>query len=224
MYLSKNVIRTIGETKTTSALWTKLEKQYVTKTTPNKCYLLKQLFSSKMDPFANLDDNLNRFTKLTHDLTNCDEKLSQDQLAMILLNSISDKYRDIKVALEYGRAKLTTEIIINALKKKALEIKSESKENHNGDTLLAKGRGFSKPNYHSKHLNENKQKWDDKGKYKNKVKGKKNVSIVGNSDILIKDCYKTKMSQKKKKHDVGDVALVYNKDKIEDGLVLVNGD
>ncbi|XP_022881005.1 uncharacterized protein LOC111398320 [Olea europaea var. sylvestris] len=138
LYLSENVIRTIGETKTASELWTKLEKQYVTKTIPNKCYMLKQLFSFKMDPSTNLDENLNTFTKLIQNLNNCDEKLSQDQLAVILLNSISERYKDIKVALEYGRDELTTEIIINALKNKALEIKSDTKESHSGDTLMAK--------------------------------------------------------------------------------------
>ncbi|XP_022897547.1 uncharacterized protein LOC111411224 [Olea europaea var. sylvestris] len=98
-----NVIRTIGETKTASELWNKLKAQYEPKTVPNKCFLLKQFFSFKMDPSVDLEENLNRFTKLTQDLANCDEKLSQDQLAVVLLNSISDRHRDLKNALEYGR-------------------------------------------------------------------------------------------------------------------------
>lgn len=92
-----------------------------------------------MDPSIDLDNNLNKFTKFTQNLANCDEKFSKNQLAMVLLNFISDRYRDIKIALEYGRAELTTVAIIDALTNKALESKSEAKENHNS---ASKRKGF----------------------------------------------------------------------------------
>lgn len=207
LYLSDNVIRTIGETKTATELWTKLTSQYMTKTIPNKCYLLKQLFSFKMDPSVDLDENLNRFTKLTQDLANCDEKLSKDQLTVVLLNSISDRYRDIKIALEYGREDLTIDIIINALRNKALEIKLEAKDN--GDTLMIRGKGHSKPSYHFKGFNENKSRWGDKNKSKNAAKGKKYFHC-GKLGHFIKDCYKKKNEMKERKSDDGNDALVYN--------------
>lgn len=53
------------------------------------------------------------------------KNLSKDQLTVILLNSISDRYRDIKIALEYGRTELIIDVIINALRNKVLEIKFE---------------------------------------------------------------------------------------------------
>lgn len=53
--------------------WTKLEAKYVIKTFPNKCYLLKLLFSFKMNFSVDLEENLNRFTKLTQNLANFDE-------------------------------------------------------------------------------------------------------------------------------------------------------
>lgn len=70
LYLSNNVNRSIGETKTAEELWTKLKAKYEPKTIPNKYFLLKQLFSFKMDPSVDLDENLDRFTKLTQDLAN----------------------------------------------------------------------------------------------------------------------------------------------------------
>lgn len=142
-------------------------------------------------------------------------------MAVVLLNSISDRYRDIKVALEYGRDELTTDLIINALRNKALEIKFETKNNYSGDTLLAKGKGFSKPSYQSKNLNENKNKWNENAKSKNKAKGKK-CFYCGKLGHFIKDCYKKKNKLKEKKVEGGNAALVFNKDKTEDGLVLVN--
>ncbi|XP_022855577.1 uncharacterized protein LOC111376806 [Olea europaea var. sylvestris] len=140
LYLSNNVIRTIGETKTTSELWNKLKAQYEPKTVPNKCFLLKQFFSFKIDPSIDLEENLNRFTKLTQDLANCDEKLSQDQLAVVLLNSISDRHRDLKNALEYGRENFTTDIITNALRNEVLELKSDSINQQSGENLLLRGK------------------------------------------------------------------------------------
>lgn len=65
LYLSDNVIRCIGETKTAEKLWTKLKAQYELKIVPNKSFLLKQFFSFKMDPSVDLDENMDRFTKLT---------------------------------------------------------------------------------------------------------------------------------------------------------------
>lgn len=50
-------------------LWTKLGMLYLTKTMPNKCYLLRQFY---------LEENIDKFTKLIQDLTNCDEKLAND--------------------------------------------------------------------------------------------------------------------------------------------------
>ncbi|XP_022897510.1 uncharacterized protein LOC111411188 [Olea europaea var. sylvestris] len=132
LYLSNNVIREVGETTTASDLWAKLKAKYETKTTPNKCFILKLFFSFKIDHVVDLEENLSRFTKLTQDLAIFDEKLSKDQLAIVLLNSISDKYKDIKVALEYGRDELTLDVITNALRNKALEIKVESSNSHTG--------------------------------------------------------------------------------------------
>ncbi|XP_022895327.1 uncharacterized protein LOC111409515 [Olea europaea var. sylvestris] len=142
LYISDSVIRTIGETKTAEELWTKLKAQYEPKTIPNKCFLLKQFFSFKMDPSVDLDENLDRFTKLTQDLANCDEKLLEDQLAVVLLNSISDRYRDLKNALKYGRDNLTIDIIINTLRNKVLELKSDSINHQSGENLLLKGKNI----------------------------------------------------------------------------------
>lgn len=45
-------------------------------------------------------------------------------MSVVLLNFISDKHKDIKVTLEYSKEELTTNIIINALRNKALEMKA----------------------------------------------------------------------------------------------------
>lgn len=103
-----------------------------------------------MDPLVDPQNNLNRFTTFIQDLTNYDEKILKDQFVVVLLNSITNRYRDLKNALEYRRDGITTDIINSTLRSKVLEMKSESKESNSGDNLLVKRKGNGKSNYHSK--------------------------------------------------------------------------
>lgn len=55
-----------------------------------------------MDPIADLDENLNRFIKLTQNFSNRDENFQKIILQVVLLNSRSYRHKDLKNALEYG--------------------------------------------------------------------------------------------------------------------------
>lgn len=101
-----------------------------------------------------MGENLNRFTKLNLDLTNCNEKLSKDQMTIVMLNSIIDRHKNINVILEYDREELIADIIIIALRNKAIMMKTECSNSQNGDNFLGKGKVFGKSNYHSKCFNE----------------------------------------------------------------------
>lgn len=97
-------------------LWAALEKQYLTKTLPNKCFLWKQFFIHKFDPSSDIEENKDRFNKITDDVINCREKISDNQKEVGVLNALGDKYKDVKNALEYGKSDLTIEIIHSSLK------------------------------------------------------------------------------------------------------------
>ena len=56
-----------------------------------------------MDSSKNLEENLDDFKKITVGLANIDEKVSKENQAIILLNSLPDSYKDIKAAIKYGR-------------------------------------------------------------------------------------------------------------------------
>ena len=94
LHLSDSVLRKVGKLDTTKALWEKLEKLYVKKSTPNKLYLLETFFSFKIDPSKDLDDNLDVFNKLVQDITNCGETVSEEYKVVILLNVIPDIYKE----------------------------------------------------------------------------------------------------------------------------------
>ncbi|KAL2467090.1 Uncharacterized protein Adt_42941 [Abeliophyllum distichum] len=49
LYLSDNIVRQVDGSKTPRHLWSTLDALFLTKTLPNKIYLLEKLFSFKMD-------------------------------------------------------------------------------------------------------------------------------------------------------------------------------
>lgn len=60
----------------------------MTKTLSNKIYLKEQLFGFKMDPSKSLEENLDVFKVITIGLTNIDEKISDENQVILLLNSV----------------------------------------------------------------------------------------------------------------------------------------
>ncbi|TYK21886.1 reverse trancriptase [Cucumis melo var. makuwa] len=69
--------------------------------------------------------------------------MSDENPAVILLNSLLDIYREVKASIKYGRDSLIMNIALDALKSKDLEIKKERKDK---ELLLAKGRRHFKKN------------------------------------------------------------------------------
>lgn len=74
---------------------------------PSNFFLLRQFYNFRYDTSSTLEENIDKFTKLIQDLANCDEKISDDQQVIALLNSLSDKYKNLRNALEYRGDDLT---------------------------------------------------------------------------------------------------------------------
>ena len=91
-----------------------------------------------MDPSKNLEENLDEFKKITVSLANIDERISDENQAIIILNSLTDSYKDLKVSIKYGRESLFLDDVLGALKLRDLEMKSERKEN--SESLQLRGR------------------------------------------------------------------------------------
>lgn len=92
-------------------LWNKLEALYLRKTLSNNIYLKKKLFGHKMETTktleANLDANLDDFNKVTIELSNIGEVVSDKNQAVFLLNSLPETFDAIRAAIEYGREDLS---------------------------------------------------------------------------------------------------------------------
>ncbi|KAE8649708.1 hypothetical protein Csa_011950 [Cucumis sativus] len=89
-----------------------------------------------MNQSKGLKENLNEFKKIIVDLNNINEKMSDENQAVILLNSLLETYREVKAAIKYGRDSLTMSVVLDALKTRSLKIKKERKD---GELLMTKG-------------------------------------------------------------------------------------
>lgn len=114
------------------------------KTLKSKIYLKKKLFDFKMDPIRTLNANLCDFKKATIELTNIGEEISDENQAVILLNSLPEAFDAIRAAIEYGREDLTLGVVVSAFRSKELFMKFSNKTmfgNQSGDALSIRRRG-----------------------------------------------------------------------------------
>ena len=86
--LSDEVVRQIITFDTAKTLWKGLVDLYQVKTLPSKISLLCRIFNFKMDVSVSLNDNLDRFLRMTQGLERCDDKIVDAHQAVILLNSL----------------------------------------------------------------------------------------------------------------------------------------
>ena len=205
LHLSDNILRKVDEVKSTAELWKKLEQLYLVKSLPNKIFLLEQFFGFKMDTTKDLDANIDDFNKLCLDLSNCDQKFSDEHFAVILLNSLPDSYREIKNAIKYGRESLTYEVVVNALKSRDLELKSETKDR--GEGLTVRGRTPNRNGNQNHNWNKNRSK--SKSRSKSVIRGRK-CYYCHKEGHYIKDCFKKQREEKAKTQTDGDLAIVSN--------------
>lgn len=97
LYLANNVLRLVDEEDTALKVWAKLEKLYLVKSLSNKIYLKERFFGFKMDPNKSLDANLDEFNKIALEIANIEEKMSEENKVVILLNSLPDSYKEVKL-------------------------------------------------------------------------------------------------------------------------------
>lgn len=107
------------------------------KSLSNQIYLKERFFGFKMDPSKKLEENLDDFNVVCTELANFGEEVKGVDQAVILLNSLPKSFKEIKVAIKYGKDKLTVDMVLDALRTKELELKIEKKDS---DALFVKGK------------------------------------------------------------------------------------
>ncbi|KAA0060586.1 putative gag protein [Cucumis melo var. makuwa] len=100
LYLSDNVLTEIIDKETTYEIWVKLEEMYLTRDLSNRAYLGEKFFTYNMDSNESLTDTLSEFKKLSTEFQSLGDQIDEENETFFLLNSLSDEYREVNVALK----------------------------------------------------------------------------------------------------------------------------
>ncbi|KAL0367538.1 UNVERIFIED_CONTAM: hypothetical protein Sradi_3643900 [Sesamum radiatum] len=138
--LSDTVIRKVGNQNSVRELWEKLEEIYTETSLPTKLFSLENFFKYKLDLSKNIDDNVDEFTKLIQDIKLIGDKSIDEYSPIVLLNAIPDTYNDVKSAIKYGRDSVNLKIVINGLKSKEIDLKTNQPSQSNNEINVVKGR------------------------------------------------------------------------------------
>ncbi|OAE29974.1 hypothetical protein AXG93_669s1230 [Marchantia polymorpha subsp. ruderalis] len=95
-----------------------------------------------MDQAKSLEANLDKFLKMTIELANSDDKeeLNDKNKTIIILNSLPESYREVKLAIKYRRSSIIIDKVISALKSKDLEIRADKKTSGDSENHMACGK------------------------------------------------------------------------------------
>ncbi|KAL0316746.1 UNVERIFIED_CONTAM: Retrovirus-related Pol polyprotein from transposon TNT 1-94 [Sesamum radiatum] len=156
--------------------------------------------SSIVDLSKNIEENIDDFTKLIQDIKLTGDKNIDDYKPIVLLNAIPEAYSDVKAAIKYGRDNVSLDTVINGLKSKEMDIKTNKTSQSHNEVNIVRGRTKNrnsdyKYRKHSKGRSRSRSRSksrtrDDRNK-DNKTKERRcyNCGIKGH---YIKDCRKPK--------------------------------
>lgn len=110
---------------TPKALWEKLESIYASKSLTNRLCLKMELYQLKMEMGGNLHDHINAFNQLVCQLLNADDKISEEEQALLLLASLPRSYKALVQTLLVGRTTLKLDEVTAALRENERMMRNE---------------------------------------------------------------------------------------------------
>ncbi|KAL0454352.1 UNVERIFIED_CONTAM: hypothetical protein Slati_0774400 [Sesamum latifolium] len=166
--LSDTVIRKEGTQNSARELWEKLEEVYTETSLPTKLFLLEKFFKYKLD----LSKNIDEFTKLIQDIKLTGDKSIDDYSPIVLFNAIPDTYNDVKSAIKYGRDSVNLETVINGLKSKEIDLKTNKPSQNSNEINMVRGRTKNRNSEykfrrHSKNRSRSRGRSSSRPKYRN---------------------------------------------------------
>ena len=78
----------------------------MSKSLTNKLLLKKKLYGLKMVEGSILDQHINVFNQIISDLNRVDMKFEEEDMALILLNSLLESYENLVTTLMWGKENL----------------------------------------------------------------------------------------------------------------------
>ena len=122
---------------TSKALWEKLENIYASKSLTNRLCLKMKLYRLKMNMGEDLHDHINKFNQLISQLLNTNDKLSDEEQALLLLASLPSSFKTLVQMLLVGKSTLNLDEVIVALRENERMMRTENIDNeHNAIVVV----------------------------------------------------------------------------------------
>ncbi|CAA7021882.1 unnamed protein product [Microthlaspi erraticum] len=160
--LTNLVLRKVMRETTALGVWKALEKDYQTKTLPNRIYLKQRFASFKMEEHKSVEDNLDVFLRLVDDLASLNINVSDEDQAVQILSSLPKQYDSLVHTLKYGNGKetLTLHEVTTSAYAKEVELKESG--------LLGKAKSGAEALVVSRGRSKKKSSWQNRGRSKSK--------------------------------------------------------
>ncbi|KAJ1441019.1 gag-polypeptide of LTR copia-type, partial [Sesbania bispinosa] len=135
--LSNEILYEVADQETTSGLWLKLEKLYMSKSICNKLLLKRRLFGLHMKEGMPLKDHLDELNLILMELRDIYVKVEDEDVAMILLASLPPSYESFVNSLSFRKECIMMEEVKSSLHLKELRFKAPARtEEVNGAGLF----------------------------------------------------------------------------------------
>lgn len=145
--LAPEIKHNVLKETTPTALWEKLQNIYASKSLTNRLCLKMELYQLKMEMRGNLHDHINKFNQLVSQLLNADDKISDEEQALLLLSSLPRSYKPVVQTLLVGRTTLKMDEVTVTLRENERMMKNEN-INDEGEIAMAeeseRGRNHSR--------------------------------------------------------------------------------
>ncbi|KAL8478163.1 hypothetical protein ACS0TY_030158 [Phlomoides rotata] len=149
--LGDTPLREVSKEQTSIDVWKKLESLYQTKSVSNKMYVKQKLLDLRMSEDKNLSEQLDTFNMYVDDLEDLDVKLKDDDISLMLLNTLPKSLKIFKDSVLFGRQdQVSYDGVLAAIKTKILRVqgrdpKVEKKAQDPVESLNVKFKNGKKP-------------------------------------------------------------------------------
>ena len=115
MYLVDEVMYYVTDEESSTAIWLKLESRYMSNSLTNKLLLKKKLYGLKMAQGSTLNQHISVFNQIISDLNRVHVKFKEEDMTLILLNSLPESYENLVTILMWGKETLVNPQPIHGL-------------------------------------------------------------------------------------------------------------